>query len=187
MILTSTENTPEAWSARAEHPEPWTACGWTYDGQQDRLDAVLDELEPQPGDTLLDWGCGTGALADLVAPRVDYIGFDSAVGMVERARREHPGRRFQTWEPRGEFDLVACIGPFNLPDRWSKQHTWHQLRLLWERTGRMLVASLYAGQDPACLSYTLAECERFARGMSYYSRAVQWRHNDILVVLSWQP
>ena len=187
MVLTSTENTPEEWSARAEHPEPWTACGWTYDGQQDRLDAALDELDPQPGDRLLDWGCGTGELSALVAAGVGYVGFDSALGMVERARRDHPNRRFQQWEPQGEFDLVACVGPFNLPGHWSKEATWHTLRRLWERTRRMLVASLYAGADPSCLSYTLEECERFAHAQSYYSRAHQWRHNDILVVLSWHP
>ena len=183
MILTDTENTPEAWSGRADHPEPWTACGWTFDGQADRLDAVIDELEPEPGDSLLDWGCGTGALADLVAPGVIYVGFDSAVGMVERARRDHPTRRFQSWEPRGEFDLVACVGPFNLPHRWSKEMTWYTLRRLFDRTERRLVASLYSGTDENCLSYSLEECDRFAKGQGFRAWADKWRHNDILVVL----
>lgn len=183
MILTSSDNSPEEWSERAGHPEPWTACGWTYDGQQDRLDAAVDELDPQPGDTLLDWGCGTGALSALVASGVRYVGFDSAVGMVERARRDHPGRRFQSWEPRGNFDLVACVGPFNLPGHWSKQMTFYTLRRLFDRTERRLVASLYAGSDPACLSYSLDECDRFAKGQGYRAWADKWRHNDILVVL----
>lgn len=183
MILTSTENTPEAWSERAQHPDSWTACGWTQDGQLDRLDAALDELDPQPGERLLDWGSGTGALSDLVAPGVGYVGFDSAMGMVDRARREHPTRVFQSWEPRGEFDLVACIGPFNLPHKWSREMTWYTLRRLFERTTRMLVASLYAGDDTACLGYTEHECSRFARGQSCYSRAYKWRHNDVMVVL----
>lgn len=185
MILTNTENTPEAWSERAAHPEPWTACGWTQDGQQDRLEAVLDELDPQPGDRLLDWGCGTGQLSALVAPTVRYVGFDSAVGMVERARRDHPGRSFQHWEPRGEFDLVACVGPFNLPaPTWSgKDLTWYTLRRLFDRTKHRLVASLYSGRDESCLSYTLEECDRFAKGQGFRAWADKWRHNDILVVL----
>ena len=183
MILTDTENTPEAWSGRAAIPEPWTACGWTFDGQLDRLEAVLDELDPQPGERLLDWGCGTGELAVLLHPDVAYTGFDSAPGMVERAIHDHPGRRFQTWEPFGEFDLVACIGPFNLPGHWSKQMTWCILRRLFDRTERRLVASLYAGSDPTCLSYTLEECDRFAKGQGFRSWADKWRHNDILVVL----
>lgn len=185
MILANTENTPEVWSERAETPEPWTACGWTRDGQMDRLEAVLDQLEPQPGDSLLDWGCGTGALTDLLAPNIAYTGFDSAPGMVQRALRDHPGRRFQTWEPRGEFDLVACVGPFNLPAAsWTgKDLTWYTLRRLFERTERKLVASLYAGSDPRCLSYTVEECDRFAKGQGFRAFADKWRHNDILVVL----
>lgn len=183
MILTSTDNTPEAWSERATAPEPWKACGWTFDGQMDRFEAVLDELEPQPGDRLLDWGCGTGGLSDLVAPGVAYIGFDSAPGMVRRAIHDHPGRQFQTWEPRGEFDLVACVGPFNLPGHWSKEMTWFTLRRLFERTRYKLAASLYSGRGESCLSYSLAECDRFAKGQGFRAFADKWRHNDILVVL----
>jgi len=183
-VITAPENTPEAWSCRAEeHANPWTACGWSRDGQLDRFEAVLDALEPQPGDRFLDWGCGTGELSEYVSLRVDYVGFDNAPGMVERARREHPGRRFQTWEPLGNFDLVACVGPFNLPGHWSKEATWHMLRRLFDRTERRLAASLYAGDDDACLQYEFDECERLARGQGFRSRVVAWRHNDILVVL----
>lgn len=163
--------------------ESWEACGWTLDGQMDRLEAVVDELDPQPGDRLLDWGCGTGALTDLLHPGVNYTGFDTAQGMVERARREHPSRRFQDWEPRGDSTLVACVGPFNLPGRWSKEMTWYTLRRLFDRTERRLVASLYAGSDESCLSYTLEECDRFAKGQGFRAWADKWRHNDILVVL----
>lgn len=183
MVLSSTENTPEAWDERAAAPEPWTACGWTVDGQMDRFEAVLDELEPQPGDRLLDWGCGTGGLSDQIADGVAYIGFDSSPGMVRRAIRDHPGRRFQDWEPFGDFTLVACVGPFNLPGHWSKEMTWYTLRSLFDRTERKLVASLYSGSDESCLSYSIEECDRFAKGQGFRAFADKWRHNDILVVL----
>lgn len=182
MVLTDTRNTPAAWTERADQMwKPWEACGWTFDGQLDRFDAVLDELDPQPGERLLDFGCGTGGLSDHLSPGVAYVGCDWAPGMIVRAQREHPTRKFQTWPPRGEFDLVACIGPFNLPG--SKTSTWHRLRVLYEQTSRMLVASLYTGTDERCLQYGLEECEEFAKAQSFYSRAVQWRHNDILVIL----
>lgn len=183
-VITAPENTPAAWSTRASlYDTPWDACGWSRAGQLERFRVVLDALEPRPGERFLDWGCGTGELSEYVAATVDYVGFDYADGMVERARREHPDRRFQTWEPLGRFGIVACVGPFNLPDKWSKLSTWHMLRRLFERTDRRLAASLYAGLDESCLSYTLTECRRFARAEGSRSRATKWRHNDILVVL----
>jgi len=182
-ILIETENTPEAWSRRAVQIEPWDACGWSFDGMMDRHEEAIEQLDPRPGERLLDWGCGTGELVRLIPPSVHYIGFDWAEGMIQRARDSHPDWRFQSWEPTGEFDLVACIGPFNLPGGWSKQMTWYTLRRLFARTKRLLVASLYAGTDDSCLQYTMGECGRFARSESYYGRAERWRHNDILIVL----
>jgi predicted TPR repeat methyltransferase len=182
MVTAEVLNTPDAWTLRAQQePTSWAAAGWTEAGQRERFLAVLGALKPREGESLLDFGCGTGALAELLPRNVDYIGFDSSLGMIQRAQREHPGRRFQTWEPGGLFDLVACVGPFNLPG--SKLGTWAALRRFWDRTGRALAVSLYAGTDERCLIYTLEECERFAAGEAYHRRVERWRHNDILMVL----
>ena len=184
MILTETANTPQAWSERARtHTEPWDACGWSREGQYDRLAAVLDELDPQPGETLLDWGCGTGELCSLLLPDVKYHGYDWAKGMVARARREHPGRTFSAVHPPHyrQFDLVACVGPFNLEDGWSKQHTWHTLRHLWDTTGcRSIAVSLYKGDDDRCLRYEEHELHAFGRslGPGYFIDEI--RPNDLL-------
>lgn len=184
MVIAAPVNTRDAWSERAEtFPDPWTACGWSRSGQADRFEAVLDALEPRPGESLLDYGCGTGELSEWVPRDVGYVGYDPAPGMVARAAADHHGRVFQNWEPLGGFDLVACVGPFNLPGHWSKLMTWAELRRLWERTGRKLACSLYAGPDERCLSYTLDECVRFAAAECYRAWAHRWRHNDILIVL----
>lgn len=178
------ENTPEAWSIRAatiasEHE----ACGWTASGQTERHNAAVDALQPKPRETFLDFGCGTGSLSSLLADDIKYVGYDWAPGMIDRAKEEHPGRRFQTWEPTQTFDLVACIGPFNLPGHWSKDMTWLTLRRLWDKTSRALFVSLYAGSDEHCICYTLEECERYAGGESFYRAVSRWRHNDILILL----
>lgn len=183
MTLTAPiENTPDGWSARAQLPTEAEACGWTEESQTARLAKVTAALAPEHNEGLLDYGCGTGRLAAFVAySEAIYIGFDWAPGMIARARSEHPFNHFQDWEPLGSFDLVACVGCFNLPG--AKQDTWHTVRRLWERTRRALVVSLYAGTDERCLIYTEAECDRFARGESFYSTVERWRPNDILLTL----
>jgi len=157
---------------------------WTDRGQVSRFEKVLWALDPQPGERLLDYGCGTGALTERLSGEVGYLGYDWAEGMVERAKRVHPGREFTTHHPINGFDLVACVGPFNLKHNWSKQHTWHTLRHLWATTGcHTLAALLYTGEDLDCISYTLEECKAFAHGESYWSDVEQWRYNDILILL----
>lgn len=187
-VISAPLNTPAAWSERAEAFESsWDACGWSHDGQHVRHAAVLAALDPRPGETLLDWGCGTGALAGLLPPGVAYSGFDSAPGMVARARREHPSHRFVTrFKPYGHFDLVACIGPFNLRGGWSKQHTWHTLRHLWDaHTPRALAVCLYAGDDPNCLSYSEGETRVAASMLGGDVQVLSVRNDLLLVVRRW--
>jgi SAM-dependent methyltransferase len=165
-------------------PEPWLACGWSAEGQRARHLAVVEALEPEPGDRLLDWGCGTGELCELLDEDVEYVGYDSAPGMILRAGKTHPGRKFQTWEPTAVCDLVACVGCFNLSDRWSKARTWHTLRHLWDTTScRALAASLYAGDDPNCLSYTGAEAATCGAQLAASVTVDAIRTNDLLLIV----
>lgn len=178
------QNTPDSWSDRSSRRSPWDACGWSEDGQRSRHVAAVAALAPEPGDRLLDFGCGTGELCELLLPDVDYVGYDWATGMVIRAGREHPDRRFQSWQPTGVFDLVACVGCFNLRDRWSKEETWHTLRHLWDTTCcRTLAASLYAGGDERCLAYTIAEADAAGAQLSWNVRVDRIRHNDLLLTV----
>lgn len=49
----------------------------------------------RPGQTVVDLGCGTGLLLDLVRiPPERYVGVDISAGMLEYARKKHPGYRF---------------------------------------------------------------------------------------------
>jgi len=182
-------NTPDAWSSRALTCETsLEAVGWTAASQLARFQAVLDALEPRAGDRLLDYGCGTGALTEHLPEGVTYLGYDWAKGMVARARAEHAEHAFTDHGPLGQYDLVALIGPFNLPGNWSKQHTWHTLRHLWDTTGcRRLALSLYAGNDERCLQYTEHEVASHGASLSYYARLERWRHNDLLLTVSREP
>jgi trans-aconitate methyltransferase len=56
---------------------------------------VLDLLDPEPGERVLDLGCGTGELtAALDASGVDAVGLDASAEMVAGARDAHPECRF---------------------------------------------------------------------------------------------
>ena len=48
--------------------------------------AVLERVDPQPGERVLDIACGTGAMPELVAAReVEVVGIDIAPALIEQA------------------------------------------------------------------------------------------------------
>ena len=81
-------------------------------------DWVRDRLAARigPSTRLVDLGCGTGLLLDLLPVAPDrYLGIDISEGMLERARAKHPDHRFvrgdiQNVSPElGRFDLVVSL------------------------------------------------------------------------------
>ena len=62
---------------------------------------VVDLLAAQPGERILDLGCGTGHLtAQIAQAGADTIGIDAAEPMVDRARAAYPDLHFEV--ARGE-------------------------------------------------------------------------------------
>jgi trans-aconitate 2-methyltransferase len=69
--------------------------------------ALLDLLRPQPGQRVLDLGCGTGHLtAQLAAAGAEVLGIDRSAEMIAQARRNHPQLRFQVADAR-DFSFPA--------------------------------------------------------------------------------
>jgi SAM-dependent methyltransferase len=179
-------NTPGAWDERAAEPTSWQAAMWSRKGQEARFKAVRSALRLDPGDSLLDYGCGTGRLRRWLDP-VEYYGYDWSPAMRERARldqAEWPGTILDELPP-GRFDHVVCVGTFNLADGWSKDETGMTLLDLWmKHVGKSLVVCLYRGEDPACLRYLPVEaamwaqrlCKRWAIDASYLE-------NDFMLVM----
>jgi SAM-dependent methyltransferase len=57
---------------------------------------VVDELDPRPGERVLDLGCGTGALtARMASAGADVLGLDLDPDMIRRVRELHPELRFE--------------------------------------------------------------------------------------------
>ena len=84
---------------------------------------LLDLLGPAADERILDVGCGTGHLAARIAEcGADVLGIDASPSMVELARRNYPGLRFElldVLEMRfpSEFDAVFS----NAALHWMKE------------------------------------------------------------------
>jgi trans-aconitate methyltransferase len=56
---------------------------------------LLQLLNPQPGESILDLGCGTGQLTEKIAQAgAEVMGFDYAPTMIEKAKENYPHIRF---------------------------------------------------------------------------------------------
>lgn len=63
--------------------------------------ALLDLLAPQPGEQILDLGCGTGQLTDAIAQTgANVRGIDADEAMVTTARQRYPDICFQVADAR---------------------------------------------------------------------------------------
>jgi len=73
---------------------------------------VLELLAPQPGERILDLGCGTGHLTGKIAEAGAYVvGVDRSPEMIVQAREQYPALRFEVMDARelqleGPFDAV---------------------------------------------------------------------------------
>jgi SAM-dependent methyltransferase len=79
---------------------------------------VAEYIKPQPGEKILDIGCGPGDILEFL-PQVDYTGFDISPEYIEAAKKRFGGRgRF--WcsdvglaaieQERGTFHAVLATG-----------------------------------------------------------------------------
>lgn len=78
------------------------------------LDLLIACLDPQPGERILDAGCGMGAAtARLAALGADPTGIDILPAVLEQARFAHPHCRFLeadllTFQPPQPFDALLA-------------------------------------------------------------------------------
>ena len=103
---------------------------WNSDESQNtRFDQLLKIVET-PSFSILDYGCGYGALADYMEQKgfhADYYGFDILESALEIARRTHKGKLNRTFltdqDPLPICDYVIASGVFNVRGEQSFE-TW---------------------------------------------------------------
>ncbi len=124
---------------------------------------LVDVLSPQPGERILDLGCGTGHLADRIAGAgADVIGIDSSASMIEQARRNYPHLRFEVADAM-EFRFP---GPFqavfsNAVIHWIKdpEKAVGCVRRALEPGGRFVAEFGAKGNIRACVEAVHAALE----------------------------
>ncbi len=126
-----------------EHGASPRGSDWNSEASQNiRFDQLLKLVESQPF-SLLDYGCGYGALADyLLTPGVDadYYGYDILESAIETARQAHAGQPRRTFlTDRSQLpvcDYVVASGIFNFRGEQSfEDWTDYVLGILHEFEG----------------------------------------------------
>jgi len=120
------------------------ASGWNAGLYDDKFSFIweygsnlIDLLDPRPGERILDIGCGTGHLTQTIAQRgADVVGTDYSASMIEQARANYPGIRFEV-EDASNFTVDQ---PFDA--------IFSNAVLHWVRDAEGAVASMSAALKP---------------------------------------
>jgi len=86
-----------------------------------RARVILELARLEPGESVLDLGCGDGIMArPLLAYGLRYQGADASEGMIDAARARNPGLQFtvarsEDFEPAEPVDATICLRSFYYP------------------------------------------------------------------------
>ena len=135
------------WADAPDDPVPW---------EWDRRRALLLG-EVQPGDRVLDLGCGAGRfVAALRDAGTEPVGVELAEAALERARRNVPGADLRLVEPDGSLpldhasvDLVWCSEV--LEHVADTAHALLEVRRVLRPGGRLLVTVPFHGRAKGAL------------------------------------
>lgn len=104
-----------------EHGASPRGADWNSEGAQNaRFDQLLKVIEGDQPFSILDFGCGYGALADYLVEKgyqADYYGFDILESAIEMAHQAHAGKSQRTFfsdkEQLPACDYTVASGTFN--------------------------------------------------------------------------
>ncbi len=144
---------------------------------------LIDLLGPQPGERILDLGCGTGHLSAKIAERgAEVIGLDGSASMIAQARQNYPKLKFTLADARTfpfdeAFDAVFSNAALHwIPDARSVITRISDClkpggRLVLEMGGKGNIARILAA-----LTAALEEAGHAARNPWYFPERRGIRH-----------
>lgn len=145
--------------AFAEHGADHRGVDWSStDSQETRFGILLDGVDWSGRPSLLDYGCGYGALGgylDRIGADCRYVGHDLVGAMIETARLANERRRDRCFTSAqaeldaasaGGFDHVVASGIFNVrldtpPAVWEA-YVWESVVRLGSLAGRRLAFNM---------------------------------------------
>lgn len=118
----------------------WDAC--LYDSKHSFVwkygAGLIELLAPQPGECILDLGCGTAHLTNLIAESgAEVMGVDMSTDMIEQARSNYPALRFETADG------------IDLPFDSDFDAVFSNAAIHWMKDPARVVASIHRALKPA--------------------------------------
>lgn len=139
---------------------------WLFLGREQAVRRRTIEIAAvQPGDRVLDVGCGSGALTQAalaqVGPQGEVCGLDIGPEMIERAQRNvaaakmAPPLSFRVGAaqdipfPDGYFDVVLnSLTLYNMPDDTARRQAFAEMSRVLKPGGRLMVVEFELPTQP---------------------------------------
>jgi len=139
---------------------------------------VAEVLRAQPGQRVLDVGCGPGRLLPFL-PNVSYVGIDASASYLATARARFPQGRFEQLDLEGDcstfadrdFDLIVALGLLHHLSDAAAAKVFAFSRERLRDDGRLVTLDgvYWRGQDPVARLLISLDRGRFVRSASGYA------------------
>jgi SAM-dependent methyltransferase len=158
------------------HSHAYQAFWHVVGGAKRNRVLVQNYIRPQPGDRVLDIGCGPGTMAPFL-PGTDYVGFDVSPRYIDRARRRYPHMRFvcervsqYSLVERNYFDVVLALGILHHLDDSEAMTLFQIARDAMKPSGKLVtIDGVWTDHQPRVAKYLLSRDRgRFVRNENGY-------------------
>lgn len=152
-----------------------------------RARLLSDHIRPEPGDAVLDIGCGTAEILQLLQEQT-YVGFDPSESYIEaaRARFGHIGQFMvgSVLKPPpllGPFNLVIAIGVLHHLDDYEAGVAIDLARANLIPGGRLVTLdpTVVEGQHPLARALAVRDRGEFVRSPSGYANLADGRFRSV--------